>query len=113
MFIAEEFSSDGVTVMSGLSIGDGAVIGAGAIVTKDVEPYQIVAGIPAKLIRNRFKDEIKEKLLESRWWDKSFSDLKRVDFSNVELFLLEVEKVQAKVKYKKILIKNRSLHPIK
>ena len=52
-----------------LKIGDGAIIGAGAIVTKDVPPYSIVAGVPAKIIRYRFTPEIIEKLLEIRWWN--------------------------------------------
>lgn len=57
-------------VLQGVSIGDGAVVGAGAVVTKDVEPYSIVAGNPARVIRKRFSDEEIEKLLEIKWWDK-------------------------------------------
>lgn len=58
-----------VLIMGGLTIGDGAVIGAGAIVTKDVPPYAIVAGVPARIIRFRFCDEIIEKLLSLQWWN--------------------------------------------
>ena len=58
-----------VTIMPGVKIGDGAVIGTGSIVTKDVEPYAIVAGNPAKLIRRRFDDETIEFLLELQWWN--------------------------------------------
>lgn len=59
---------DNVVIMGGITIGDGAVIGAGAVVTKDVEPYQIVGGVPAKHIRYRFENEIVSKLLDMRWW---------------------------------------------
>jgi len=59
----------GVTVLDGVVIGDGAVIGANALVKKDVEPYAIVGGVPAKLIRYRFtKEQIKD-LLEIEWWN--------------------------------------------
>jgi len=55
--------------MSGVKIGDDAVIGAGSVVTRDVQPYAIVAGNPARLIGKRFDDETIRKLLEIRWWD--------------------------------------------
>lgn len=58
-------------VMGGVKIGDGAVIGAGSVVTKDVPPYAIVGGVPAKIIRYRFKPETIEKLLIEQWWNKS------------------------------------------
>ena len=56
-------------ILSGVTIGDGAIIGANSLVTKDVEPYAIVGGNPAKLIKYRFDDETIEKLLELKWWD--------------------------------------------
>lgn len=59
----------GATIMSGVTIGDGAVVGAGALVAKDIPPYTIVGGNPAKPIRLRFSPEIVSKLLEIRWWD--------------------------------------------
>ncbi|RUX91838.1 CatB-related O-acetyltransferase [Mesorhizobium sp. M7D.F.Ca.US.004.03.1.1] len=58
-------------IMPGITIGDGAVVGAGSIVTKDVAPYAIVAGNPAKLIRNRFTDDQIARLLAIRWWEWS------------------------------------------
>lgn len=61
-------------IKQGLIIGVGAIIGMGSVVTKNVEPYTIVAGNPAKNIRKRFDDNIIEKLIESRWWE--FSDKK-------------------------------------
>lgn len=59
----------GTTIMSGVSIGHGSAIGAGSVVTTDVEPYSIVAGNPARLVKKRFSDEEIAKLLEIRWWD--------------------------------------------
>jgi virginiamycin A acetyltransferase len=57
------------------SIGDGAYIAAGAIVTKDVPPYALVAGNPARIIRYRFSQEIIDELLQERWWEKSLDEL--------------------------------------
>lgn len=56
-------------IMSGVQIGNGAIIGTRAVVTKDVEPYTIVGGVPAKLIKKRFDDETIEKLQSLCWWD--------------------------------------------
>jgi virginiamycin A acetyltransferase len=57
------------TILPGVTIGDGAVIGAGSVVTKDVGPYEIVAGNPARRVRARFADDDVERLLAVRWWD--------------------------------------------
>lgn len=59
----------GAIIMKGVEIGTGAVIGSGTVVTKDVEPYTVVVGVPAKPIKRRFSKEIAEKLLEIAWWD--------------------------------------------
>ncbi len=57
------------TIMAGVTIGDGAIIGTNSVVTKDVEPYAIVGGNPAKLIKKRFSEEEINDLLEIKWWD--------------------------------------------
>lgn len=57
------------TIMAGVTIGDGAIIGTNATVVKNVEPYSIVGGNPAKELKKRFSDEIIEKLLELQWWN--------------------------------------------
>ena len=80
-------------IMGGVTVSDGAVIGAGSIVTKDVGPYEIWAGNPARFIRKRFDDETIEKLLKSKWWDWSDEKLeeKGHSFINAEDFLKEIE----------------------
>lgn len=62
-----------VTILSGVKIGDGAIIGARAVIRRDVRPYAIVVGNPAQEIARRFSDDIIERLLEIRWWDWSRS----------------------------------------
>ncbi|EJS96528.1 Capsular polysaccharide synthesis enzyme Cap5H [Pectobacterium wasabiae CFBP 3304] len=64
-----------VVLKGGITIGHGAVIGANSIVTKDVPPYAVVAGIPAKIIRFRFENDIIHKLLELEWWNYKPSDI--------------------------------------
>lgn len=59
----------GAMIMSGVTIGDGAVVAARAVVTKDVPAYSVVGGVPAKIVKPRFPASIVEKLLRLRWWD--------------------------------------------
>jgi hypothetical protein len=63
------WTTENCLIMSGVKIGDGAIVAAGSVVTRDVPPYAIVGGNPAKLIRFRFTEEQIAALLEIRWWD--------------------------------------------
>ncbi|NFI93543.1 CatB-related O-acetyltransferase [Clostridium botulinum] len=75
-------------IMSGVKIGDGAIIGTRAIVTNDVPPYTIVGGIPAKVIKKRFSDDIILKLLKIKWWDwpneKIKANIKHIQSGNID-----------------------------
>lgn len=62
---------DGVKILSGITVGHGAVLAAGCVVTKDVQPYEIVGGIPARHLAWRFSEDVVERLLRSEWWNLS------------------------------------------
>ncbi|OEF09493.1 CatB-related O-acetyltransferase [Aliivibrio logei] len=75
-----------VTLLPGITIGDGAVIGAGSVVTKDIEPYSIVAGVPARLLRYRFTQQQIKELINIEWWNwpddrvkSTLSEMKNID----------------------------------
>jgi acetyltransferase-like isoleucine patch superfamily enzyme len=74
----------GAIINAGVKISSGAIIASGSVVTKDVNPYAIVGGNPAKLIRFRFEDHIVEKLIESAWWDYSPDIISRISVNNIE-----------------------------
>ena len=81
----------GATVLPGVTVGDGAVIGAGAVVSRDVAPYTIVGGVPAKLIRERFPKLVAERMQALAWWDwdhdRLFAALDDFRHMDVEDFL--------------------------
>lgn len=66
----------GATVLPGVTVGTGAVVGSGAVVTKDVEPYTIVGGVPARVIRRRFSAPLAERLQAIAWWDWKHAQLR-------------------------------------
>lgn len=87
------FIGANVTVLDGVAIRDGAVIGAGAVVTRDIPPYAVAVGVPAKVVKYRFDDATIKALLEKQWWNGTEEDLKRLerDFWDVEGFLKETK----------------------
>lgn len=74
---------DAAVIMPGVKIGHGAVVGANAVVTRDVPPYAIVAGVPAKILRYRFPEQIQQALLRSEWWEYSIAQLQTLPMRNV------------------------------
>jgi virginiamycin A acetyltransferase len=87
---------DNVTILPQVTIGDGAVIGAGSVVTEDVQPFSVVAGVPARLIKSRFEKEIAEELLEVRWWDWGQEKIKaNIAFFNADLRNITIEQLRA------------------
>lgn len=84
----------GAFILPGVNIGDGAVIAAQSVVTKDVEPYAIMAGSPAKLIRYRFDSGKVEKLLLCKWWDFAPWQLKGLCLDDIDEFTKEIAKLR-------------------
>lgn len=80
--------ANAIILGNGISVGDGAVIGAGAVVTKDIPPYAIVGGVPAKILRYRFTEEERGELLKIKWWNWSVKEImaRRGDFLDVATF---------------------------
>lgn len=80
-------------IKGGITIGDGAIVGMGSVVTKNIEPYTVVAGNPAKQIKKRFNDDIIERLLQTKWWEFDDASLKEKSklFLNTERFLEIIE----------------------
>jgi len=85
---------EGVMIRGGVTIGNGAVVAAGSIVTRNVEPYTIVAGVPARPVKKRFPDHLIERFLKTRWWEYNFVDLPDF-YDDPPRFLEELECRQA------------------
>ncbi|MGB4248894.1 MAG: CatB-related O-acetyltransferase [Pseudohongiellaceae bacterium] len=96
-------------IMAGVKIGTGAVIGRNAVVTKDVEPYQIVAGIPARPLRYRFTEEQRAALLKSEWWNLDYDALRTLSFRDVDAFLVAVQQITKKAQYRRIAVRKQKV----
>ena len=91
---------DNVWIKNGVHIGNGAIIGAGAVVTKDVPPYAVVAGVPAKIIKYRFDEATIKKLLDLEWWFLPDDIIKQIPYDDIENaieFLEQIEKKENKI----------------
>lgn len=82
-----------VTVLKGVSIGDGAIVGTGSVVTRDVPPYSIVGGVPAKIIRMRFEPEMVQRMQRVRWWQYDRNAMGSVPFDHPNAALDEIERL--------------------
>jgi acetyltransferase-like isoleucine patch superfamily enzyme len=85
----------GATILSGVSVGDGAVVGARTVVTQPVPPYAIVVGNPARIVRYRFASETRERMLALRWWDLDDDEIRRLQLwfmDDAEAFLDEMDR---------------------
>ncbi|MBB3966860.1 CatB-related O-acetyltransferase [Rhizobium metallidurans] len=86
----------GAYIRAGVKIGHGAVIGAHAVVVKDVPPYAVVVGNPGKIVKYRFARDVIERLLASEWWQYTYTDFAGMTLTDPEIFLDELEhKVKA------------------
>ncbi|MBR06535.1 MAG: hypothetical protein CMP48_02530 [Rickettsiales bacterium] len=90
---------DNVIILPGVSIGDGAVIGAGSVVTKNVPPYSVVVGVPAKVIKLRFNEWMIDELNELRWWDWSNDKI----LQNKKLFSTSLDEINDLAEFRSLI----------
>ncbi len=84
-----------VVIMDGVTIGDGAIIGAGAVVTRDIPPYAIALGIPARVVKYRFDENTIARLLKTRWWDRPPEVIRQLPMGNIPASLEILEKLDS------------------
>ena len=95
-----------VVVMAGVTVGDGAILAAGAVVTEDVAPYMVVGGVPAKVIRPRFEPEIAKRLLAAQWWNRPPAQIANLPFDDIGACLdrLKAQKAEIFVPELRVLV---------
>jgi len=95
---SDVWTGHNVNIMPGVSVGDGAIVAAGAVVTKDVPPYAIVAGVPAEVKRFRFSEALIARLLKLKWWELELSELSGLPFRDIERCLDRLDEIRARKK---------------
>ncbi len=78
-------------IMGGVKINDGAIVALGAVVTKDVPPYAIVGGVPARVIKFRFPQNIIDELIRLQWWNLPYEYIKTLPFNNIEECIKQIK----------------------
>lgn len=102
----------GATVLEGVNVGTGAIIATRALVTRDVPPYALVGGNPAKIIKYRHSAETIQRLLKSEWWNLDLNYLRSLPLNDTEKFLDAIENNSSlpQAKYSKLKVTNRRAH---
>jgi acetyltransferase-like isoleucine patch superfamily enzyme len=80
---ADCWVGNNVVILSGVKISTGVIVGAGSVVTKDLPPYAVAVGNPARIVRYRFEESVINLLLESKWWDRDIEELRNINFRDV------------------------------
>lgn len=97
-------------VSKGISVGNGAIVAGGSLVTKNVPPYAIVGGVPAKVIKYRFSDKIIEKLQKLEWWQYGYGDFKGIEpDDNIEEFIYKIEELRESNQIKPLELKSTTI----
>jgi len=94
---ADCWVGNNAVILSGLFVGEGAIVGAGSVVTKDVPPYAIVVGNPAKEIGYRFEPEIIKELVEVSWWDLPLNELSKLDFKDISNAIRQIKEIRSRI----------------
>ncbi|MNE19841.1 Chloramphenicol acetyltransferase [compost metagenome] len=105
----------GATVLAGVKVGTGAIIATKALVSRDVPPYAIVGGNPAKVIKYRHAEDIIARLMDSEWWDLDTATLRELNLADPEKFLRSIESRTSrdKVNYRVVCLSQKGVKPLK